>query len=229
MNRYLVKFEKTGLLRYISHLDLLRLFLRTLKRSGIGLVYTKGFNPHPKMSLAQPLPLGYTSSGEYLEFETPISYDESFIISSLNCKLPCGIKALDCRRVSEKFKNAASLVCWASYEVIFSESAVVPSGAQLLGFLDQSEIYIAKRNKKKTGSEQIDIKSLIGHLSLLKNEEDPPIIYMKVRTGSAANLNPKVLMDSLLSFCNISYEEFSFHLKRLELYQEDGQSLYKDL
>ena len=70
MSRYVVKFYKEGVLRYISHLDLLRLFKRSFKRVDIKLQYSQGFNPHPKMSFAQPLSLGYDSRGEYLEIET---------------------------------------------------------------------------------------------------------------------------------------------------------------
>ena len=58
MSRYVIKFSKEGNIRYISHLDLLRLFKRSFKRVGIKLQYSQGFNPHPKMSFAQPLSLG---------------------------------------------------------------------------------------------------------------------------------------------------------------------------
>ena len=70
MYRYYLEFSKTGNIRFISHLDLLRLFKRTFKRSGIELVYSQGFNPHPKLGFAQPLSLGYEGLAEILEFET---------------------------------------------------------------------------------------------------------------------------------------------------------------
>src|SRR5659263_497609 len=55
MYRYIVKFSKFGYIKYISHLDLMRLFKRSFKRMGVKLEYSQGFNPHPKMGLAQPL------------------------------------------------------------------------------------------------------------------------------------------------------------------------------
>ncbi|MDR3295942.1 MAG: TIGR03936 family radical SAM-associated protein, partial [Clostridiales Family XIII bacterium] len=67
--RYLVKFKKTDNMIYISHLDMQRLFHRTMKRLQINLRYSSGFNPHPKLSFAQPLSLGHASTSEYLEFE----------------------------------------------------------------------------------------------------------------------------------------------------------------
>ena len=46
--RYVLKFSKTGYMRYISHLDLLRLFKRMFRTGGIEIRYSQGFNPHPK-------------------------------------------------------------------------------------------------------------------------------------------------------------------------------------
>ena len=56
-----VWFHKTGPIRYISHLDLMRTMTRAIRRSGIDLWYTEGFNPHPYMTFALPLSLGMQS------------------------------------------------------------------------------------------------------------------------------------------------------------------------
>ena len=68
--RYVLKFTKSGYVKYISHLDLLRLFKRAFKKTGLTLKYSQGFNPHPKMGFAQPLSLGYSSICELIEYET---------------------------------------------------------------------------------------------------------------------------------------------------------------
>lgn len=70
MGRYLLKFSKEKNLKYISHLDLLRVFQRAFKRAHIRLRYSQGFNPHAKIGFGQPLSLGSESTGEYMEFET---------------------------------------------------------------------------------------------------------------------------------------------------------------
>ncbi|MBQ0092066.1 MAG: TIGR03936 family radical SAM-associated protein, partial [Clostridiales bacterium] len=61
-------FEKTGNLRYISHLDLQRAFTRLLLRSGLPVVFSEGFNPHPKLTFAQPLSIFQESVCEIAEF-----------------------------------------------------------------------------------------------------------------------------------------------------------------
>ena len=68
--KYVIRFQKTGVICYTSHLDIMKVFKRSFKRAGIRLAYSQGFNPHPKMGFAQPLSLGYESMDEYIEFET---------------------------------------------------------------------------------------------------------------------------------------------------------------
>ena len=55
MFKYVLTFSKTGIICYTSHLDIMRMFNRVIKRAGIRLSYSQGFNPHPKMGFAQPI------------------------------------------------------------------------------------------------------------------------------------------------------------------------------
>jgi radical SAM-linked protein len=229
VSRYLFKFEKTGQLRYISHLDLLRLFRRTFKRLGVELVYSQGFNPHPKMSFAQPLSLGYTSESEYLEFETRIPYNEDFLVASMNSALPYGIEVLDCRTVPDSVKTAASRVRWASYEVRLPEGRQLPTESQLREFLNQDKILITKPIKKGKDYKQIDIRPMIGQLKLNVNDEGDRVLFMKIHAGSESNLNPELLLNPLFEFAGIPLEKYEPQVKRLELYGQNGQPLYADL
>jgi len=57
-------FSKQGILRYISHLDLMRLFMRAMRRADLPLKFSEGFNPHPKLSIKRALKLGLESDNE---------------------------------------------------------------------------------------------------------------------------------------------------------------------
>jgi radical SAM-linked protein len=57
-------FTKKGLMKYISHLDLMRLFMRALRRADLPIKITEGFNPHPKLSIKRALKLGIESDNE---------------------------------------------------------------------------------------------------------------------------------------------------------------------
>ena len=229
MSRYLLKFEKGGQLRYISHLDLLRLFKRTFKRLGVELVYSRGFNPHPKISLAQPLSLGYTSVGEYLEIETRIPYNEDFLVASVNSALPYGIKVLDCRPVPDSVKAAASRVRWAAYEIDLPEERRFPTESQLEEFLNQDRILVKKAVKKRKGFKEINIRPMVDELKLAMDDDGKQKLTMKIHAGSESNLNPELLLGPLFEFAGIPLEKYEPRIKRLELYDKKGQPLYADL
>lgn len=62
-------FTKKGIMRYISHLDLMRTFIRAFRRAGLPLKITQGFNPHPKFSITRALKLGVESENEEAQVE----------------------------------------------------------------------------------------------------------------------------------------------------------------
>ena len=106
MNRYAMEFSKTGMIRYTSHLDMLRLFKRTLRKTGVPLAYSQGFNPHPKLGFAQPLSLGYEAKSDYIEFETVTPVDTSELLTKTAAAMPAGITVSRCVPVLDNVKVA---------------------------------------------------------------------------------------------------------------------------
>ena len=86
-------YAKYGDAKYVSHLDLIRLFSRVFKRAGVPLTYSEGFNPHPYISIALPLSLGYTGECEFLDMIILDDMPCEEIISRMNATLPEGIVA----------------------------------------------------------------------------------------------------------------------------------------
>jgi radical SAM-linked protein len=89
---YSVVFDKTGHMRYISHLDLMRLFHRALRRAGFKLYFTKGFSPRPIIRINNAIKLGIEASCQQVEFVLEELIDKTVFISRLNQELPDGIK-----------------------------------------------------------------------------------------------------------------------------------------
>ncbi|MFA4886471.1 MAG: TIGR03936 family radical SAM-associated protein, partial [Desulfotomaculaceae bacterium] len=87
MFRYRIIYAKEGPARYISHLDLLRVFDRAARRGGLPVAYTQGFNPHPKMSFAAPLSVGTAGEAEFADMELtrdiPVADMESALAGSM--------------------------------------------------------------------------------------------------------------------------------------------------
>lgn len=99
-----VTFSKTGEMRFISHLDLMRLFQRASRRADLPITMTKGFSPHQKMSLSSALKLGAVSEGEEAVFYMDRDMDPGNFTDLMNKNLPEGIRILKAKGV--KIDNA---------------------------------------------------------------------------------------------------------------------------
>ena len=115
-----VTFYKKNYLKYISHLDLMRLFQRSFNRAEIPINYSQGFNPHPKFSIANPLALGIESEEEYMDVEMDYIPTEEFI-EKMNIVLPEDVQITKAEYL-EKEESIASLIAWAFYQSDFSIS-----------------------------------------------------------------------------------------------------------
>ena len=108
-----IKFEKTGKLQYISHLDLNRTFSHALVRAKIPEWYTMGFNPHTKMNFATPLSVGSESLCEYLDIKIVKDVSADFIKEALKNNLADGLDVVDVYFPETKFNDIA----WSEYEI----------------------------------------------------------------------------------------------------------------
>ena len=90
--RYLIKFTKEENIKFISHLDVLKTIQKNIRRAGLPVEFSQGFNPHMNTSIAQPLSVGVYSSGEYMDMILTTEMDEQEIVDKLNATAPSGIK-----------------------------------------------------------------------------------------------------------------------------------------
>ena len=95
MYRVSFNFSKTGLMRYISHLDLMRLFMRAMRRAELPLKMTEGFSPHPKLSFKRALKLGVESQQEEASVVLKFPVEPENFKSRLQKQLPEGIEVKD--------------------------------------------------------------------------------------------------------------------------------------
>src|SRR5206468_319366 len=125
--RFRIVFEKGEGMRFTSHLDLMRTWERTLRRSGLPLAFTQGYHPHLKMSFGPPLPLGYRSRAEVfdLEFSRPPAID---LAERLNTVLPEFLAVVAYRPILFKTPSLMSQLEGASYRVRFPGSFFTEAG-----------------------------------------------------------------------------------------------------
>jgi len=119
--RLRITFAKTGALRYTGHLDLHRLWERTLRRAGLPLTYSQGFHPQPKIQIASALPLGFLGCEEIVDVW--LNTDDARLPSpaSIQPAAPPGLAILRVERVDERGPALQTQVAAAEYEVTLLE------------------------------------------------------------------------------------------------------------
>lgn len=240
-----IKFAKSGIARFIGHLDVMRYFQKAMRRAGVAIRYSGGFSPHQIMSFAAPLGVGITSNGEYLDIEVDDQEDTATMSRRLNQVMAEGFSIRSCRVLSDNAGNAMSLVAAASYTVAFRPGYVPENAGQwmqdLVKFYGQERVPITKKTKK--GQKELDLKPLIYQLSLkplnrtcLSAEaaqetapalsclpaeavqETAPVLFMMISTGSTENIKPDLVLDAYYQHLGQERPEFAFQIQREEVY-----------
>ncbi len=219
MSRYVIKFYKEGYIKYISHLDLLRLFKRSFKRVDIRLQYSHGFNPHPKMGFAQPLSLGYSSSSEYLEFDTINPYPSEEIVERLNSVMPEGVGIISCEELPDSGKTLAALTDHADYEITIPIDSDFGQNLDELieKYLSQDQISVLKHQRKSGKDVEIDIRPMIFKVGAMV-DNNIITVTADIAAGSVANLSPELILTTFCEFAGISYDRAEVAIKRTEIY-----------
>lgn len=223
MARYYLVFSKTGYAVYTSHLDMQRFFKRAFARAGIELAFSNGFNPHPKMSFAQPLSLGYSSQSEYLEFQTKQMLPAEKIKSSLQAVMPAGMDVLACVQLPDSGKSLASMCKAASYKIFIrwdeEEMGIRANRFDMRGFLDQKEILVQKRMKKKKELKEVDIKGKIREIEWAV-QDNIMIMLTELDAGSDSNLSPDLLIQAIGRYAGVEIPPENVEISRTSLFLE---------
>lgn len=203
MREVRLRFSKEGRLKYISHLDVNRVFTRALRRAGIPIWYTEGYNPHPYMSFSLPLPLGVESLCECVDIRINGDIDNKAIMDSLNSVLPRDMKIL---KVYDDFHDCNE-IAYSDYvfKIIFKDSnAALDKIKQVFG---GSEIIALKKSKqgRKKVMRPADIKPLIDRYNI-SVRDDVVVLNARLAAGNRKNLNPILLFDTVLDQANLDYE-----------------------
>ena len=229
--RIRVKFEKTGINRYIGHLDLLRYFQKAMRRAGIDMKYTEGFSPHPVLSFAAPLGIGLTTRGDYYDTELESDRTAADFVARMNRQMTDGIRVVSVSELEGgKKQNAMASMAAAGYEIRFADSVTGALGGmeecrKRWGyFLGQAEVMVEKETK--SGRTPIDIRPL-----LFDSSVSDEVFYVLVSASSADNLRPDTLMTAFLRFygeekdAEEMLKDGDIEIERTEMYTRDAEGV----
>jgi len=221
------KYTKVGYLKYLSHLDMVRLFTRTFSKAGIPIKFSDGYNPHPKFSIGNPLPLGTESLAEYMDVELLESIEPEEFAKRINDALPEGIKITSCWEI-EKGASLTSLIAWSHYEIRFVTNNA-DEASEFEDILDRwdklTQVFITKKKKKGKikVDRQLDIIPLIGNIIYKGIDEDGfHVVNAFLRTGEAGNLKPIELVGAMDRELQLDIDLDMVLIKRLEVFADEN-------
>lgn len=219
--KILCKFTKLGYLKFISHLDLVDLFQRTLFQNKVDVKFSEGFNPHPRMSIAYPLPLGIESNSEYMEIYLNSKIDLKDFLIKMNERLPHGIKIVEAKYDDdESISNKVKSVVYAFklLNTFYNKNKDIDIAKELnkVNAMDIVEI----ERKRKKGKKRIFVKeNAKDYLNRFELKEDA--IYAYIKMSEQGSLKPALVFDILNNYTDIVMDELDIDLERIGLYQDE--------
>ncbi|WP_058485224.1 TIGR03936 family radical SAM-associated protein [Defluviitalea phaphyphila] len=221
-----IKFTKLGNLKFIGHLDLLRLFQRCIRRANIPIEYSKGFNPHQNISFALPLPLGATSEGEYLDIKLNKDSDinASQIKNNLNKFLPEGIEVKEVWLLDNSIPVGGSIVDACKYQIFINKKDILDDFKTIVNnFFNQEEIIVEKKSKK--GIKEVNIKNMIYDYSI-DEEKEKWVLNLFLAAGSKINLKPELVIKGLYENNNLDFKNYKIQIHRLDIFYKKDDKFF---
>lgn len=186
-----VFFKKADRGIYISHLDLNKAMQRSIKRSGLPVWYTMGYNPHMYMTFALPLSLGFEGQRESMDIRVLEGYTNAQVEELLAKALPPCIKLLE---VADPVMDPKE-IAWADYKLVFElgQGNVQEAIAAFEEFVSQKQLIVEKKSKK--GIQEIDILPMFA-VKEIEAGEGEFAVKIRAAAGNTLNLNPSLLIDA---------------------------------
>ncbi|MCB9791815.1 MAG: TIGR03960 family B12-binding radical SAM protein [Alphaproteobacteria bacterium] len=207
VQRLRFRVGRHGPARFLSHLEWMNAWLRTLRRARMPMSYSQGFHPHPKFTFAAAMPVGSESTGEYMDVVLKERVDVSEAFERLGRSLPEGFLLLGAREVELKAESLMAAVEGLSY------SLFVPGDAeelqhQVAALMSQESIGVSRKTKaarqrkrgRRSGPRQrdVDLKPLIAQLSVRPGEQDGAVVIDFVtRAVNQRMAKPREILDLL--------------------------------
>ena len=196
MQRLRIRFCRGREVKFISHLDLMRLWQRALYRAGVSLAYSEGFSPHPRISLAAPLSVGVTSEAELMDIVGTKWVSPHWFTTAVSQQLPLGIEILQVYQIALTMPSLQSQVRYAEYRVeVETEKGQRDIEAATTSLL--SVKHLPWRHQRDTGWRSYDLRALIDDLWLIDWHHPFCTIGMRLRCDNTGSGRPEQVAAAL--------------------------------
>ena len=198
-----MSFQKTGMAKFISHLDTVRCITRAMKRACVPIWFTEGFNPHAFLTFAMPLSLGFESLCETVDFRLMEEIDLNELASKINDALPVDITVKEIY----VYDTSPNDIRWAEYKIVFNnpDKLLLENAEKVLSADEILVLKKAKQGRKKVDKE-VNIKENVKSFNLTE-ENGKLILNTILSSGTSININPMLLIGALVKDTNTDEQD----------------------
>ena len=212
-------FGKIDEMSLISHLDLVRLFDRAIRRAALPISFTGGYHPGPKIAIANALSLGITSNGEIVDFELTEDMDIEEFRTRLAAQLPENVPIYKVEEVDIKSLNASRIMDRAEYLITLKVAENIAAPWQKwLDEINNAQSILWEKFTKSGSKKQINLRDRLFSLTLESAKDDQAVIRF---TGSCrndgTNLSPDNLVYMLEQIAKVEFQLLQVHRQQLIL------------
>jgi len=228
MYKLRVKYGKSGILRFLSHLETVRAFERVVRRANLPFALTKGFSPKLKISWGPPLPVGFSSCAEYADFFLTDYLSPEGVIDSLNKALPCDIRVLEAKYVPLHSASLMSIIDVASYKTLIK---VDPSLSReelkdgMNGLLNQGRISVFKKDRERA----VDLRRSLLDFEVKEVKNGQVTLRFSLQVGGKESIRAENLIKALFERFPKSLSFEIIEITRMGLYVKVGDELIDPL
>ncbi len=213
-NTLRIRWGKNERLKYMSHLDNMRLIERSIRRAGLPVAYSQGHNPTMKLSFGPPLPLGFTSEAEFMDI-TLESNLMPYMLEKLKTAIPEGMLILEAKAALGKARSLSAAINRASYRISsnseLKESVVLRNIDRMM---DAVELPVERIGKSQTTT--VDIRPAVYDISLQNG-----VLFMTLGIGEGGYARPSEILTLLLDGDQRKSDYFAQNLHRYDLFRVD--------
>ncbi len=189
-------FEKSKRLRHVGHLDIMRAMQRALRRSGLPVSYSNGFNPHILLNFASPLSVGAIGKRELMEVTLYEDVTPATFLAAMNQALPPEMQLSETRVLEDQHPALMAMVKAARYNMMPEDKKVAECWAACLpDYLAQESIMTLR--KTKSGMKETDIRPMIDELSCNDGH-----LQVVLALSETATCKPDMLLSTLCEFAS---------------------------
>lgn len=194
--RFRVWFRKGDRVRYISHLDVLRAWERSIRRAGLPLSYSQGFTPHPRLAFASPLPLGFTSEAEIMDVSLDSRVELRDFQDRLAAETTADLAILRVEEIPTTAPAPQAAMLWADYTADIPGLSLAEAQAAIATFLARESLPWTEERKEKA-SRSYDLRRAVATLSAEPLDAGVRVT-MRLQADGEVTARPEQLLAAIL-------------------------------